>query len=251
MKLKTLTTAVAAAGLLTLSAAGNAAISYSNDFESYDPASGTTLGDDGWLVGANVFDSGGGFVYNYFAFPAPNLTPGFSGVAVGEGGAPQGAQQLNTYNDYNNLDHTNGSGNLIEANIFRDVGIIGAGEIGTTVTFDLDAKLGNIVGSSTTAAAFIKVIKTSDLSFATLASTFLDVHTIASGWQDLSLSLGLSDAAFAGETLQIGFINVASNGADSGVFYDNINVSNVPVPAAAWLFGSAIAGLAAAKRKKA
>ena len=251
MKLNALTTTVAA-GAFVFASASNAAISYSNDFESYDPASGTTLGDDGWLVGANVFDSGGGFVYNYFAFPAPNGTPGFSGVAVGEGGAPQGAQQLNTYSDYNNANHFDGSGFQIEANIFRDVGIIGAGDIGTTVDVTLDAKLGNIVGSPTTAAAFIKVIKTSDSSFATLASTFVDTHTIAAGWQGISLSLALSDAAYAGETLQIGFINVASGGADSGVFYDNINVTNmsaVPVPAAAWLFGSALMGLAAARRK--
>jgi len=248
MKHKILKSATIAAGALALSSAGHALLDYSQDFEGYDAASTTTLGDDGWLVGANVFDSGGGFVYNYFAFPAPNDGAAFSGVAVGEGGAPQGNQQLNTFSDYNNGNHFDGSGFQIEANLFRDVGIIGAGDIGTTVTFDLDAKLGNIV-APTTAAAFIKVIKTSDGSFATLASTFLDVHTIATGWQDLSLSLGLSDGAYAGETLQIGFISVASGGTASGVFYDNINVSNVPVPAAAWLFGSALVGLFAARRK--
>lgn len=254
MKKTTYTSSLVAAGLLSLSAAGHAAINYSNDFESYDASDVVTpLGDDGWLVGANVFDSTGiNYIYGYFAFPAANSGAAFSGVAVGEGGVNQGAQQLNTFSDYANANHTDGSGFVIEANVFRDVGIIDGSDIGTTATFTFDAKLGNLE-SPTTSAAFIKVIKTSDTSFATLASVFIDTHTIGSpDWaEDLSLSLDLNNAAFAGETLQIGFLNRASNGDDSGVFYDNINVSNaaVPVPAAAWLFGSALLGLSAARRK--
>ena len=45
---------------------------YSQDFEGLNQADPSALGNDGWLVGANVFDSGGGFLYNYFSFPAPN-----------------------------------------------------------------------------------------------------------------------------------------------------------------------------------
>jgi hypothetical protein len=37
----------------------------------------------------------------------------------------------------------------------------------------------------------------------------------------------------------------------SGTFYDNINVAAVPVPGAIWLFGSALAGLAGLRRRKA
>ncbi|MCH2105586.1 MAG: hypothetical protein MK291_02965, partial [Planctomycetes bacterium] len=91
---------------------------YVQDFESLDAASGTVLGDDGWLVGANVFDASGGYLYGYFSFPAPNGGPGFCAVATGEGGPDQGAQQMVVYNDYNNGDH--GVGHLIEANVFRE-----------------------------------------------------------------------------------------------------------------------------------
>jgi hypothetical protein len=35
----------------------------------------------------------------------------------------------------------------------------------------------------------------------------------------------------------------------SGAFYDDINVTAVPVPAAIWLFGTTVAGLAAARRR--
>jgi hypothetical protein len=38
------------------------------------------------------------------------------------------------------------------------------------------------------------------------------------------------DAAYVGETLQIGFTNTASNFEPSGNFYDNINVTSVAVP---------------------
>lgn len=37
----------------------------------------------------------------------------------------------------------------------------------------------------------------------------------------------------------------------SGTFYDNISVTAVPVPGAAWLFGSSLAGIAGLRRRKA
>ena len=245
------------ASTVTFSSISSAALSsYSQDLEGLSPSDPAALSNDGWLVGANVFDSTGtNFIYNYFAFPAPNVPgggPAFSGVATGEGGAAQGNNQFNTYNDYNNSDHTNASGNRIEANIFRDIGVAGAGDAGTTWNFDFDVKLGNI-GGATTATAFIKVLKTSDSSFALLDLQSIDISALAGGvWSSQQLSV-LIDAAWVGETVQIGFTNTASNGDASGVFYDNLNfatASAVPVPAAAWLFGSAIAGLVAVRRKK-
>ena len=49
------------------------------------------------------------------------------------------------------------------------------------------------------------------------------------------------------------FISYASaNGAGGEVWFDNVSVSAVPVPAAVWLFGSGLIGLAGfARRKKA
>ena len=114
-----------------------------------------SLSEDGWLVGANVFaPDGTTFLYDYFAFPAPNGGAGFSAVAVGEGGPEQGAQQLSIYNDYNNADHA--AGNIIEAIVFRERTIV-ASDIGTTISFTFDAKAGNIEGAST-ALAFIKTL---------------------------------------------------------------------------------------------
>jgi hypothetical protein len=109
---------------------------YSQDFEGLVQADGAALANDGWLIFANVFNPGGGYLYGYGPFTAPNGGPGFSAVASGQGGASQGAQQLVVYSDYNNGDHANG--NIIEANVFQEQ-VIGAIDAGTQWVFQFDA----------------------------------------------------------------------------------------------------------------
>ena len=242
--------AVAIISALAFAPASNAALAYSQDFEAMTPDQQTQpndLSDDGWLVGANVFDpTGTTFLYNYFAFPAPNGGSAFSAVATGEGGVGQGDNQLSVYNDYNNTDHN--IGNQIEAVVFNDIGIVGADDIGTTITFSFDAKQGNQVDPSTS-TAYIKVLDTLGGSFATLGEDVLNTTGLGMDWSGGELSL-LIDETWLGQTLQIGFTNTAANFNGSGVFYDNLNVSAVPVPAAAWLFGSGLLGLVGVARRR-
>lgn len=219
---------------------------YSQDFEGLNQASGTALGDDGWLVGANVFDSTGtNFLYNYFSFPAPNGGAGFSGIDTGQGGPNQGAQQLVVYNDYNNPDHN--IGNRIQANVFQEQ-VINAGDLGLDSVFSFDAKQGNIGGAST-ALAFIKVIDLVGGTFATLGEATFDTTALGANWvEDVTLTLNI-DGGWNGQLLQFGFQNTASNFEDSGVFYDNVNLSIVPIPAAVWLFASGLGMLGWMRRK--
>ncbi len=228
--------------LTVLASAGSAQIqaNYSENFEGLDQSSPSALGDAGWLVGANVFDSSGtNFLYNYFAFPAPNGSGAFSNVASGQGGPSQGAQQLVTFNDYNNGDHGNGSGNRIEANFFREW-TVGPADVGTW-TFSFDAKQGDIGGSST-AAGFIKVL---DSSFSLTDFATADTTSVGSLWNRYSISVDI-DAGQVGQLFQIGFLNVASNFEPSGVFYDNLNL--VPSPGTAGLLG--LAALGAVRRRR-
>jgi hypothetical protein len=215
---------------------------YSQDFEGLNAASPTALGDDGWLVGANVFDSGGGFLYNYFAFPAPNGGAGFSGIATGQGGPAQGAQQLSVYNDYNNADH--GAGNLIEANVFREY-TVGAADVGKTWTFSFDFKRGNIDGA-TTAQAFIKTLDPS-AGFTLTNYLIFDTTSASTDWSSSSLSLVI-DSSLQGQLFQIGFLSVATNFEGSGIFYDNLNLTAIPAPAGVALLG--LGGLAASRRRR-
>ena len=49
-------------------------------------------------------------------------------------------------------------------------------------------------------------------------------------------------------------VGTNTGGESTGVNYDNVKIDQVsapvPVPAAAWLFGSALAGLVATRRRK-
>ena len=240
---------------MTFASSSIAATTYSNDFEGLNAVDAGALGADGWLVGGVVSSAGNpgsGDIGSYFAYPAPNGGPAFSGVAVGEGGAAQGNQQLSVYNDYNNPEHGSGNNNTVEAFVFTDVGILGLDDVGTTINFSFDTKVGNLA-SPTTALAYMSVLKTSDSSFFTLGTTELDTTSLgAGGWNGGTLSL-LIDSGMVGETLQIGFTSTATNFDASGVFYDNINVgaaSVVPVPAAVWLFGSGLLGLVGVARRR-
>jgi len=199
------------------------ACEYDQGFETLTPGNPqqgqpTDLATDGWLVGANVFESDGTtFAYDYFAFEAPNGGPAFSAVAVGEGGPAQGAQQLSIYSDYNNQDH--GIGRIIEAIVFRERNIV-AGDIGTTITFAFDAKRGNIEGAST-ALAFIKTLDPG-AGFATTNFITEDTTNLPATWNTFTIQITI-DASLVGQRLQYGFQNRASNFEGSGVFYDNVS----------------------------
>ena len=206
---------------------------YVQDFELLDQESPTALGDDGWTVFANVFSPDGStYLYGYGPNPAPNNTGGFSGIAQGQGGPDQGAQQFVIISDYNNTDQS--IGNRIEANTFRERFIV-AGDVGKTLTFSFDAKRGNIndpgdancIGTPTppcdsTANAFIKTLDPA-VGFATTTLITENTTALPGTWGRYSLTLVI-DAGLVGQLLQVGFAATASNFEPSGVFYDNIEI---------------------------
>ena len=206
---------------------------YVQDFELLDQASPTALGDDGWTVFANVFSpDGAAYLYGYGPDPAPNNTGGFSGIALGQGGPDQGAQQFVILSDYNNTDQS--TGNRIEANTFRERFIV-AGDVGKTLAFSFDAKRGNIndpgdancIGTpnppcDSTANAFIKTLDPA-AGFATTTLITEDTTALPNTWGRYSLTLVI-DAGLVGQLLQVGFAATASNFEPSGMFYDNIEV---------------------------
>ena len=213
---------IATAAALLASPFASAQIApYSQNFEGLDAMSPSALGDDGWLVGATVFDpTGTTYLYDYFAFPAPNLSGAFSNVAVGEGGPDQGAQQLVVFNDYANTDHN--IGNVIDALVFREI-ILTAADAGVWV-FEFDAKKGDLAGAST-ARAFVKTLDPG-AGFATTSLGEIDTTALPGGWQTYSIAVNIS-ASQAGQLLQVGFGSRAANFEPSGVFYDNVSLDNV------------------------
>jgi len=198
-------------------------VEYRQDFELLDQQASGALSADGWLVFANIFDGVTlGYLYGYGPFSAPNGGPGFSGIDIGKGGFDQGSQQLVVYSNYDDAQH--GSGNLVEANVFRERTIV-AGDVGRTLTFSGDALRGNIAGD-TTAIAFIKTLDPNN-SYA--QSNFITYNTtsLPLTWSPFAVSLDI-DAGLVGQILQYGFSTTATNYEGSGNFYDNLKAQTVP-----------------------
>ncbi len=233
---------------LTCGTASAQLSSYSQDFEGLNMASSTALGDDGWLFFGNVFNPGGGYLYGYGPGPAPNGGPAFSAIATGQAGPNQGTQYLNIYSDYNNGDHNNG--NLIEANVFQER-TIAAGDVGQTYTFSFDAVLPDVGGiaSPTTAVAFIKTLDPGN-GFALTNFLTVDMTNVPSNWDAYSTSITI-DGSLSGQILQFGFASTATNFNPSGVYYDNVNFSNVPEPSTMAMTGLAIMGFVAIRTRRA
>ena len=259
MKLKTTIKLSAAIGLtLCTSVAANAAItSYSQNFEGLGIADGAALANDGWLVNGLNFDGAGNFQFFYGNFAAPNGGPSFSAIATGEGGPAQGDQYINIYSDYgccdlgtaNPIGHGNGT-DRVESYVFQEQ-VIGAGDEGTyELSYDARLPGGASIGPNSTAQAFLRTLDP-NAGFSTSAFEILDSGDLSNtDWENRILSITL-DSSQVGHIFQFGFFTTSSNFEDTGVFYDNINFGTaVPVPAAAWLFGSALIGLGLSKNRK-
>ncbi|MEM0895905.1 MAG: hypothetical protein AAGJ79_03390 [Verrucomicrobiota bacterium] len=196
--------------------------SYSQDFELYDNTLVTALGDDGWLVFGNRFNSSGGYIDGYGPDPAPNnvAAPAFSLITTGQGGLDQGLQGLVAISDYNNA-ATHADPNIrLESNVFQEQ-TVGAGETGTW-RFQFDAKAGDIDTSQATATAFIKTLDPSN-NFALTNFLTIDTTNLPVDWGTYMIDITVD--GLDGQLLQFGFLNDAFTNVPTGVFYDNVSFS--------------------------
>lgn len=215
-------TLLTATGLIA-AACGTACsqIAYSSNFEALNAASPSALTNDSWTAYANVYTSGGAYLYGYSSTP-PNGGSGFWGVTTNQAGPAQGVQGLVVYSDYYNQGAQT-AGQLVEASVFQQFPIF-LSDIGT-YEFRFDAKAGNLVGPST-AKAFIKVLDPSN-NYATVANVTFDTSALPATWGTYSIRLNLN-AAMEDMILQFGFSATASHNLGSGVFYDNVAFGIAP-----------------------
>lgn len=216
-----MSTALIAALLLLAPASSHALVGYTGIFDGLPKNSPGALANIGWLVYGNVYDpSGQSYIRGYGPFGAPNSTmnPAFCNIAAGEGGMPQGTQQLNVFSDYeNSVDHV--AGNRIESLVFQEQFIL-SGDVGTRWVLLFDAKRGNLAGSST-ASAFIKTLDP-NFFYATTSFTQREMTSIPQTWGTYWVAITI-EPSMVGQLLQFGFLNWASNYEASGVFYDNVS----------------------------
>jgi hypothetical protein len=241
-------TALAMSTAIAYAPVSSAALAYSTNFESY------TSGDvEDFKIG-NIVNGGAGWFPGTFGAPG-DYNNGYSAI-VHEGGPAQGNNQLSVFSDYNPWSpFTAGAGTTIQAFVYRDVGFIDASDVGTTLTFSFDAKLGNLAAPSQ-AEAFIKVLDAVGGTYNEWVNIVFDSDAnLTTDWSGGSVSF-LVDASLVGQLVQVGFNNTATDWGASGVVYDNLCVGSgcgapaVPVPAAVWLFGSGLLGLVGVARRK-
>lgn len=218
-----------------------ALVNYSQDFEGMHVADAAALGNDGWRIFANVYDTDKiSHLYDYGIFVAPNGGAGFSTIT-----AVPGNQQLTVFSDYNNTDH--GDGKWIEALVFQEQ-TISASDVGSVWNFTFDVKQGNQIPESSS-NAFLKTVN-NDLDVT--SESILNTTASGTDWATLTLSLEI-DNSMVGEVLQFGFSSTATYYTPSGVLHDNINFSStpaVPVPGAIWLMMSGLIGLVGVARRR-
>ena len=243
---KTLLTALTVASAMSYAPMGNAALaSYSENFESLNAISSTALSDAGFVIYENSYNDPGltNLVNSAGTNPARNDYRGFALVVKDQGDSAQGTQQLKVYSNYLNRDQ---STKYIDALTLQQQ-VIGADDLGSTWTFSFGAKQGDITGTSS-ASAWIRTIDGST----TLGEDRLDTTSLGLNWGSYAVSLYI-DPLWNGMTLEFGVNSAATDYTMSGVYYDNLSLTGtpaVPVPAAAWLFGSGLLGLIGVARRK-
>jgi hypothetical protein len=262
MKLQTHLAGLAGMAAMLMAAPGFAALqTYSQNFNSLTQSDPAALSNVGWtgagLVFANPPET---FKFFYGNFPAPNGGPGFSAVALGEGQAGPSDQYINVYSDYNCCSpgegHQNGT-DIVESRVFQEQ-LIGVQDVGSTWAFQFDVKAPSSLGCGTSAAAvtgflakcqaFIRTLDPNNNFNTTNLITYNSTNANNSAWSTQVLSLVINPS-LAGQILQFGFDSRSSNYQNTGVYYDNISFSVVPVPAAVWLFGGALAVLGGVRRR--
>lgn len=184
---------------------------------------------NGIIVGANVFDARNNYKYGYFGFKAPNIAGDgahFSNVPTGEGGPDQGTKVLAVFSDYNNTAAQQG-GDLVDANTYVEF-FLEEADLGTTVTFQYDAKLGNLdqaplsAGFVPEAEVFLKVLNPST-GYSVVVADLRDASTFPTTWGTYTLTITIpNDQAWIGRLLQAGFRVKTSEYRDSTTFYDNL-----------------------------
>ena len=235
--LKTGLTALAVTSALAVSSVSHGAIvPFSDDFQGTYPT-GTF---PNWAV---FCDNAG--LGSYFIPEASAIGPQISALA--NDGA--GNQYLNFYANYDNRAvHDNPP--LQEAiSIFHEFSFTAADTAsGITWVFDFDYANNPDAPPTgdTQVGAFIRVF---DPVFNLLDEQTFNTIGATSVFQSGQLSQTLNPLWVNG-VVQIGFNNLVGNDDGSGMFYDNVSFSPVPVPAAVWLFGSGLIGLIGIARRR-
>jgi hypothetical protein len=166
--------------------------------------------------------------------------------------------QTDTYYDEGSIESLDGSSSFsitragLTATISANIGILNqtgsAFGINAPLTGDATDQIDGDNGDEVVSVTFNQDIKLTLFEFHAIGSSDSGIITLPLGGTFAVDSVvdGLSTLILAGQSISIAHVT------GNGFSFDSVTVETVPIPAAAWLFGSALLGLAGiARRKKA
>jgi len=238
--------AVGAGALLVLFASSASAALLNSGFESPDASGGDVGGTDGWTTFEDIYTNN-------------TAGPGFGPVSHGDntGTLGAGTQSLKMYGPF--------SGTGTAAGAYQSVEVV-AGQ-----AYELEAWAMNWIGDPFQNLGILQLqfwdgpdgagsqLGSNINQFADTMGTpdFVDLSVIQDGaevsdWTRMAVS-GIAPAGTLSATVYLMHIQTADPCCAGGsIFWDDVSLTAVPVPAAAWLFGSGLLGLVGmARRKKA
>lgn len=163
-----------------------------------------------------------------------------------------GTQMVSTFNPSTGTYSANLSivgpapGNTLIKSANRGVGVVTAG---SEVTITFDAR-GTVANGGVAFAEFFSELDGGGVSAAEiLGGGPLALNADPMVWTTFSFTTTAGPDVAGGVTLQFAAICGAVVDCVSDVYFDNVSVSAVPVPAALWLFGSALGMLGFSRRR--
>jgi hypothetical protein len=163
-----------------------------------------------------------------------------------------GTQSISTFNPSTgtfaaNLTVDNVVGNTLIKNANVGVGVVNPGDE-ITITFDVRGT--TAVGGVAFAEFFTELEGGGTSSAEILGGAPLALNADPTVWTTLSFTTTVGPDASGGITLQFVAACGAAPGCLSDIYFDNVSISAVPVPAAVWLFASALGMLGFGARRK-
>jgi len=262
---------------LGLTATANAWVGYSLDVENYtwqNPSNGyafqtdplSNLAQDGWTNRFSENLTG----TNYTWAPDGLASAGATGGVIADGGSA-GFGQAGSADNYINFFANYASENEVgpaTTQLERTIAVTGDNNGDYRFSFDirgsqeLSATTGGTYGpdGDVTIGVFAEIWGGEYWWYIGRDEKVLNVtDNWSTQFIDFAVDVGGDNTACNWQSngcnqIRLGFYNIQTDNAgadrDTGVYIDNLAVTAVPVPAAAWLFGSALAGLLVARRNK-
>ena len=200
-------------------------LAVTDDFESYTIPAGP-VGDAGtpWVVGGVVSDPFGGFLFDFFAFPAPHATGAFSNI--GTDGSNQFMEIFSVYDP--NLGRFAPTNNIVDAFFFQGQ-TIGTADLGNDFTFQFDTRNINADFSSAELFSYNAFVRVFTPDFSQLLVDQQIPVGMSVNFETGSITISI-DPAWDGFPIQFGFISSSTGGVPTAIAVDNVVVTSVAPP---------------------